>query len=123
MAECSSQERNTGAGSEASAAKPICVILMQPFWRPAAHYVLCFVPDVEAEKHGLIRVIDESGEDYGYSAERFFALDVPHALKKELKGISATRQANTTLKRSSGANSSKAKRAGAPRRSRPGAYP
>ena len=30
------------------------------------------IPDAEAAKHGYIRVIDESGEDYGYSAERFF---------------------------------------------------
>ena len=49
------------------------------------------VADAEAAKHGLIRVIDESGEDYGYSAERFFIVDVAHALQKVLKGISATR--------------------------------
>ena len=41
-------------------------------------------PDAEAGKHGLIRVLDESGEDYGYSAERFFVLDVPLALEKAL---------------------------------------
>jgi hypothetical protein len=29
------------------------------------------IPDDEAAKHGYIRVVDESGEDYGYSAERF----------------------------------------------------
>ena len=52
------------------------------------------VSDAEATKHGLIRVIDESGEDYGYSAERFFVLAVPHALEKALKVISATRQPN-----------------------------
>ena len=76
------------------------------------------VPDAEAEKHGLIRVIDESGEDYGYSAERFYILPVPHALEKALKGISATRQPNPTLKPTSGASASKPKRARAPRRSR-----
>jgi hypothetical protein len=76
------------------------------------------IPDAEAEKHGLIRVIDESGEDYGYSAERFFVLDVPHALEKALKGISAARQPNPTLKPTSGAHSAKAKRIGTPRRSR-----
>jgi hypothetical protein len=75
-------------------------------------------PDPEAEKHGLIRVIDESGEDYGYSAERFFILDVPLALEKALKEMFATRQPNTTLKPPSGANSSKAKRVRTPRRSR-----
>lgn len=55
------------------------------------------VPDTEAAKHGLIRVIDESGQDYGYSAERFFILPVPHALEKALKVISATRQPNDAL--------------------------
>ena len=46
------------------------------------------IPDAEAAKHGYLRVIDESGEDYGYSAERFFVLDVPQALAK----ILSTRQ-------------------------------
>lgn len=76
------------------------------------------IPDAQAEKHGLIRVIDESGDDYGYSAERFFVLAVPHALQKALKEISATRQPNPTLKPSSGGGSSKAKRARKSRRSR-----
>jgi hypothetical protein len=49
-----------------------------------------FVPDDEAAKHGYIRVIDESGEDYGYSAERFFVLDVPDALAKALSARSGT---------------------------------
>lgn len=49
------------------------------------------IPDEEAAKHGYIRVIDESGEDYGYSAERFFMLDVPEALAKALGPRSDTR--------------------------------
>lgn len=73
------------------------------------------VPDANAEKHGLIRVIDESGEDYGYGAERFFILAVPHALEKALKGISARQPA---LKQTSGARVSKPKRAVIPRRTR-----
>src|SRR5205823_2382448 len=76
------------------------------------------VPDAAAAKHGLIRVIDESGEDYGYSSERFFVLDVPHALERVLKGIPPSGQPNTTLKPMTGAKASKAKRAGIPRRSR-----
>ena len=38
------------------------------------------VPDDEATPHGYIRVIDESGEDYVYSAERFFAVELPMAV-------------------------------------------
>lgn len=43
------------------------------------------IPDDEAAAHGYILVIDESGEDYGYSASRFFALEVPQALAKALR--------------------------------------
>ena len=35
------------------------------------------VPDADAEKHGYLRIVDESGEDYGYAARRFFAVDLP----------------------------------------------
>lgn len=42
------------------------------------------LPDAAAAKHGYLRVIDESGEDYGYSAERFFLLQVPAELAKTL---------------------------------------
>jgi hypothetical protein len=42
------------------------------------------IPDGEAAKHGYIRVIDESGEDYGYSAERFCMVLIPDALAKVL---------------------------------------
>ncbi|SRR6266404_1167171 len=48
------------------------------------------IPDVEAASHGYIRVIDESGEDYGYSANRFFPIDVPPALQKALGNAAAT---------------------------------
>ncbi len=75
------------------------------------------VPDAVAKKHGLIRVINESGEDYGYSVERFFILAVPHTLEKALKGISATRQPKLSLKPTSGPRVSKQKRPGTPRRS------
>ena len=42
------------------------------------------LPDVEAEAHGYLRIVDESGEDYGYSGDRFFRLDVPRALAQAL---------------------------------------
>jgi len=42
------------------------------------------IPDDMAESHGYIRVIDESGEDYGYSKDRFFPIDIPAALQKAL---------------------------------------
>lgn len=44
----------------------------------------CVIPDVQAASHGYIRVIDESGEDYGYSAKRFFSIKIPRELEKSL---------------------------------------
>lgn len=69
--------------------------------RPEVHFAVCInnkgyeaslevgklyriIPDEEAESHGYIRVIDESGEDYGYSADRFFRLEVPRPLERAL---------------------------------------
>ena len=43
------------------------------------------IPDEEAASHGYIRVVDESGEDYGYAATRFFPLEVPQALAEALQ--------------------------------------
>ena len=46
------------------------------------------LPDKEAEKDGDLRVIDESGEDYLFSAGRFVAIDVPAAVKASLSKAS-----------------------------------
>ena len=40
--------------------------------------------DAEAEGHGYLRVVDESGEDYGYAASRFLAIDIPKPLERVL---------------------------------------
>src|SRR5512145_2161137 len=42
------------------------------------------IPDKQATSHGYIRVIDESGEDYGYSATRFIPIKLPRVLQKAL---------------------------------------
>lgn len=42
------------------------------------------IPDPKAARHGYLRIVDESGEDYGYSADRFFALDLPKPLERAL---------------------------------------
>src|SRR6266404_4530519 len=47
------------------------------------------IPDDEAASHGYIRVIDESGEDYGYSVSRFFPIEVPKELEKALASANA----------------------------------
>jgi hypothetical protein len=40
--------------------------------------------DVEAQRNGLLRVVDESGEDYLYPNSRFAALKLPRRLKQAL---------------------------------------
>lgn len=48
------------------------------------------VPDVEAEKLGGLRVVDEDGEDYFYDSEMFCPLQVPPVVAQTL--ISASKQ-------------------------------
>lgn len=69
-----------------------------------AYYVLCVkndgypssldvrkvyraLPDRDAEKHGQVRVIDESGEDYLFSRRYFVRLPLPAAAKRALSVI------------------------------------
>lgn len=40
------------------------------------------LPDPMAEKHGQIRVIDESGEDYLYPKKFFVAVALPQSVRK-----------------------------------------
>ena len=40
------------------------------------------LPDGEAERNGLVRIIDESGEDYLYPKKLFVAIDLSSALTK-----------------------------------------
>jgi len=69
--------------------------------RQTLQFVLCFdnegypaslevgklyrvIPDGEAAAHGYIRIIDESGEDYAYTANRFHLVQLPFAVEKAL---------------------------------------
>lgn len=47
------------------------------------------IPDPEAEAQGYVRVIDESGEDYAFTADRFHLLTLPHLVEQTL--LSAAR--------------------------------
>jgi hypothetical protein len=46
------------------------------------------IPDTEAERHHLLRVIDESGEDYLYPADFFLPIELPKAVEKALVVVS-----------------------------------
>jgi len=44
------------------------------------------IPDAEAEQHGQIRIIDESGEGYLYPAEYFRPIELPVEVEKSIAG-------------------------------------
>ena len=46
------------------------------------------IPDTGAERQDLLRVIDESGEDYLYPAEFFLPIELPKAVEKALVAVS-----------------------------------
>ncbi|HEV7857349.1 MAG TPA: hypothetical protein VGO91_01750 [Pyrinomonadaceae bacterium] len=75
--------------------------------KQAAHFAVCLnnqgyqaslevdklyrvIPDEEATAHGLIRVIDESGEDYAFAADRFHPVELPSTVEQALMAASHT---------------------------------
>ena len=46
--------------------------------------IYAVLPDEDAERDGDLRVVDESGEDYLFSADRFVPIEVPSAVKASL---------------------------------------
>lgn len=43
------------------------------------------LPDASAEKHGMMRVVDESGEDYLFPAVWFLPIALPREMQKALR--------------------------------------
>ena len=42
------------------------------------------IPDAQAAAHGYVRVVDESGEDYAFSADRFHQVELPQSVERAL---------------------------------------
>ena len=45
------------------------------------------IPDTSAERHQLLRVIDESGEDYLYPQNFFLPIELPKAVEKAVLAV------------------------------------
>ena len=45
------------------------------------------VPDPKAARDDLVRIIDESGEDYLYHRSHFVFVDFPASVKKKLRAL------------------------------------
>lgn len=48
------------------------------------HKIYRVIPDEDVEKDGDLKIVDESGEDYIFSAENFVMIDVPLAVETSL---------------------------------------
>lgn len=46
--------------------------------------IYAVLTDEDAERDGDLRVVDESGEDYLFAADRFVAIEVPAAVRASL---------------------------------------
>ena len=46
------------------------------------------LPDPAAEERGLVRVVDESGEDYLYPERLFVAIELPRGANKAFRAAS-----------------------------------
>jgi hypothetical protein len=47
--------------------------------------IYSLIPDKTANKSGLLRVVDESGEDYLYPANHFVSIKLPRTLQKAVQ--------------------------------------
>ena len=45
------------------------------------------LPDTKAAKDDLIRIVDESGEDYLFATSQFEVVDVPQAVRRKLLAL------------------------------------
>jgi hypothetical protein len=45
------------------------------------------LPDARAAKDGLVRVVDESGEDYLFDKAQFVLVDFPQAIRKRILAL------------------------------------
>ena len=60
------------------------VVCIQNEGYPASlerHKIYRVLPDPDAEKHGDLRIVDESGEDYLYPADWFVPIRVPEEVE------------------------------------------
>ena len=46
--------------------------------------IYCVIADASAARHALVRVVDESGEDYLYPRAYFVSIELPEAVEEAL---------------------------------------
>ena len=53
-----------------------------------SNYLVGVLQGLQAAKDDLVRIIDESGEDYAFEAERFHLVSLPSVVEKALLAVS-----------------------------------
>lgn len=91
MKRTASAKRNSSASATSTrrktAARPTFAVCVRNEGYEASlerNKIYAVLPDDEADRDGDLRVIDESGEDYLFAADRFVAIEVPTAVRASL---------------------------------------
>jgi len=86
LAKKSSSASGTSTRRKATAAAKFAVCVRNKGYEASLerNKIYAVLPDDDAERDGDLRVVDESGEDYLFSADRFVAIEVPAAVKASL---------------------------------------
>jgi len=90
-ARTNSRASRTSTRRKAAAARPrfaVCVRNEGYETSLERNKIYPILPDEEAERDGDLRVVDESGEDYLFSADRFVVIEVPSAVRASLSKAS-----------------------------------
>ena len=91
MRHMASAKKNSRSSASSNRAGPRFVVCVRNDQYPAsleARKLYRTLPDPSAQKRGLIRVIDESGEDYLYPARYFLAVSLPQRVKRAVAAAS-----------------------------------
>ncbi len=76
-------EADTGAGMKAeNTASRFVVCVSNRGYRASlvVRRIYEVIPDLETEKHGLLRIVDESGEDYLFPEKLFVPIELPESV-------------------------------------------
>ena len=86
----SARKNSRSSASSASAGSRFVVCIRNDDYPASleARKLYHVLPDAAALKRGLLRVIDESGEDYLYPARYFLAISLPHSVRRAVAAAS-----------------------------------
>jgi hypothetical protein len=86
MKRMASARKNSSQSGISTSARRFVVCVRNDGYRASLeeNKIYVAIPDADAERHGQIRVVDESGEDYLFSANRFVSIEVPAVVRASL---------------------------------------